>query len=421
MTDRPVVEFDHHAAAFHAARHAEWAGLRRCPVAFNPAFGGFWAVSGYQAVAEVCRDAATFSSKHARRAPDGIDYLGIAGVPRPGATPTLGIAEVEGSRHGALRRVLGPYFAPTAVVRLRPVMASLAAWLLDQRIETGSLDLVGDLTSPLPAIVTLDVVGLPRGSWRRYVELFHGATAFGPGTPEQEAAMALVPLVLDELREACRRRRAEPRDDLLTALVALRDEDGQELTDDEVAGVVWNLVGGGVDTTSSLSALALLHLDEHRGLRRRIVEQPELLLGATEEYLRFYPVSETLSRTVTRQTVLAGQRLGRGDHVLVSLLSANRDRATFPDPDEVDIERAPNPHLAFGVGPHRCLGMHLARAMFGVLVREVLTRIPDYEVDRAATSFFAPNPSLHGVVEMRATFTPAHRVQPSETPLGALG
>jgi cytochrome P450 len=127
-------------------------------------------------------------------------------------------------------------------------------------------------------------------------------------------------------------------------------------------------------------------------------------------------VNETLTRTVTRDVELAGQQLQRGDHLMLSWLSANRDETVFPQADEVVLDRAPNPHLAFGLGAHRCIGMHLARTLFQVLMSEVLTRIPDYRVDRAATKFYEGNPELNGVVRMPVTFTPGPKVGPAEQP-----
>lgn len=416
--ERHEVEVDHHSAAFHADRHAEWAALRTCPVTYNRALGGFWMVSGYDAVAEVFRDGDTYTSRHTDRPEDGIDYLGIAGVPRPTMTPTLGIAEVEGDVHHALRRVLNPFLAPTVVAGLEPRMREIATWLLDQRIESREIDLVEDLTSPVPAILTMELIGLPLGKWRSYVDVFHGATAYGPDSAERERAVAAIPAMLAELDDEARARRADPGTDMLSAIVTMRLDDGRALTDAEVVGVVWNLVGGGVDTTSSLTSLALHHLDEHRDLRRRLIDRPDLLPAATEEFLRYFSVSESLTRTVTRDVELCGQTLRRGDHVLISLLSANRDASRFERADEVVLERAPNPHLALGVGPHRCIGMHMARVMFRVLVDEVLTRIPDYEIDRDATLLYDRNPNLHGVVRLPARFTPGPVVLASgESPL----
>jgi cytochrome P450 len=416
MADRPTVDFNHHSTEFHQDRHARWAELRRCPVAYNPRYGGFWVVSGYDEVAEVSRDAETFSSRHAAEPDDGVDYLGIAGVPRPPAVPTAGIAEVEGPLHHALRRVLNAFLVPAAVARMEPLMEATTTWFLDQRIESGAIDLVLDLANPVPAILTMDLVGLPHDGWHHYAELFHGTVAHRPGSPAFDRAVANIPAMLAELRDEVGARRRAPGDDLLTRLVEMEVDGGRRLTDDELVSVLWNLVGGGLDTTTSLTSLTLHHLDQRPELRRRLIDEPGLLPTATDEFLRYLSVNETLTRTVTNDVELGGQRLRRGDHLMLSWLSANRDERAFERPDEVVLDRAINPHVAFGVGPHRCIGMHMARTMFEVLIRQVLTRLPDYRVDRAATQFYAGNPELNGIVRMPATFTPGPVAGPSERP-----
>lgn len=415
MAERVTVDFDHHDRAWHADRAERWRELRRCPVAFNERYGGFWVVSGYDEVAAVSRDGETFSSRHAPEPEDGIRYLGIAGIPRGKAIPTSGIAEVEGPTHTALRRVMNPFLVPNAVARMRPLMQAATTWFLDQRIERGAMDLVLDLANPVPAILTMALVGLPLDDWKAYADLFHGTIAHRPGDPEFDRAVANVPVMLTRLGEVAAERRAHPGDDVLSALVQA-DVDGRRLTDGEVQSVLWNLVGGGLDTTTSLTSLSLHHLDAHPELRAQLIDHPELIGAATEELLRFFSVNETLTRTITRDTELGGQQLRRGEHLMLSWLSANRDESVFDRADEVVLDRAANPHLAFGVGPHRCIGMHMARTMFQVLITEVLTRIPDYAVDREATRFYAGNPELNGVVTMPATFTPGPRTGPRERP-----
>jgi cytochrome P450 len=416
MEERAEVDFDHHDPAWHAARVEHWAGLRRCPVAWNPRHGGYWVVSGHEEVAAVSRDAATFSSRHAPEPVDGITYLGIAGIPRARTIPTQGIAEVEGPVHGAIRRILNAYLVPQAIEGMRPLMEAATTWFLDERIETGEIDLVLDLANPVPAILTMALVGLPLDGWRLYADLFHGTIAHRPGEPEFDRAVAGVPAMLAVLAEVAAERRARPGDDLFSALVTSEVEDGRRLTDGEVQGVLWNLIGGGLDTTTSLTALSLHHLDAHPDLRARLIADPALLEPATEELLRYFSVNETLTRTVTCDVELGGQQLHRGDHLMLSWLSANRDEAVFERADEVVVDRAVNPHLAFGVGPHRCIGMHMARTMFQVLAGAVLSRMPDYAVDHDAVRFYAGNPELNGVVTMPARFTPGPRVGPRERP-----
>ena len=131
----------------------------------------------------------------------------------------------------------------------------------------------------------------------------------------------------------------------------------------------------------------------------------DLLRPACEEYLRWTSINETLTRTCTKDTELAGQQIKRGDFVMMSWLGANFDQAVFDSPDTVDVDRSPNPHLAFGVGTHRCIGLHVARMLFLVMMREILTRIPDYVVAVEGTQFYQGNPALYGVVKMPVTFT----------------
>ncbi len=411
-----MVDFDHHSPSFHRQRHQVWADLRRrCPVAYNPRYGGFWVVSGYDEVARVARDAATFSSYYVAGGADGIDYVGITGIPRARGIPPAGIAEVEGPLHQALRRVLNAHLLPPAVGRLRPFMAAATTWFVDQVISRGSMDVVEDLTGPVAAATTLRLAGLPCSSWRRYAQMFHGTVAYRAGTPEHRAALAHVPAMVEELGAEAADRRRRPRADLISELAALAPE-GRPLSDHQLSAVLWNLVAGGLDTTTSLTAMALFHLSHHPADRQALASDPDLLTTATEEFLRVTSVNETLTRTVTRDVELGGQRLRRGDRVMVSWVSANHDEKRFPDAGRVVLDRSPNPHLAFGVGPHRCIGMHLARTLFSVMVGEVLRRMPDYRVDGTATRFYELNPELAGVVTMPATFTPGPVEGPPHPP-----
>jgi cytochrome P450 len=405
--DRPEVDFDQFSDEFAQNRHEEWAKMReRCPVAHNPHYGGFWVVSGYDEVVSVSRDGTTFSSKYEENSPDGIEYIGIMGVPRMAGVPSAKIAEAEGPTHTALRRLLNPFMLPGAVAEYRPFAEQCATWLLDQKIAEGKMDMVADFTNPVPAILTMKMVGLPCESWPYYGEVFHAINAYEPDSEGYNQALAKMGDMIGELLEVATARRTDPRQDILSKLVALELGDGRRLNDEELVGVLWNLIGGGLDTTTSMTTLSLYHLDAHHDLRQRLIDEPRLMPTATEEFLRFTSVNETLSRTVTQDVELGGQHLSRGDFLVLSWLSANFDEKVFERADEVVLDRMPNPHMAFGVGTHRCIGMHIARSLFEVMMHEVLTRIPDYVVDREATQFYKGNPELAGVVTMPVTFTP---------------
>ena len=402
---RAEVDFDHKSLSWLADRHAHNAELRqRCPVVWNTRYGGFWFVTGYDEVAAVARDSETFTTRFEDDGPDGLTYVGIVGVPRPEGLPAIGIGEAEGDRHAALRRAINPFMLPPAVARDLPFVERAATWFLDQKIGEGRMDMVLDFTNPVPGLWTMKLLGLPPTRWEHYAAYFHAVAAYGQEMSEYQAAVARTPEMIGELLDIIEERRKDPGDDLLSRLVALEVE-GKPLGPDDMIGVLWNLIGGGLDTTTSLTSLALVHLFEHPQLRQRIVDDLDLLRPACEEYLRWTSINETLTRTCTKDTELAGQQIKRGDFVMMSWLGANFDPAVFDNPETVDLDRSPNAHLAFGVGTHRCIGLHVARMLFLVMMREILTRIPDYVVERDSTQFYQGNPSLYGVVKMPVTFT----------------
>ncbi len=406
---RAETDFDLHSLDWLAERQRHNEELRRqSPVVWNRNYG-YWYVTGYEEVAQVARDSETFTPKYEENAADGLTYVGIMGVPRDEGLPPVGIAEAEARRHTALRRAINPFMLPAAVDRDRPFLEQAATWCLDQKIEDGHMDMVLDFTNPVPAIWTMQLMGLPLTKWHHWAEYFHSATAYGQQMPERQAAIARTPEMVEEMKEVLGERRRHPGDDLLSRLVTMEIE-GSQMTLDELVAVMWNLIGGGVDTTTSLTSLALVQLSEQPEQRDRLAKNPDLLAAACEEYLRWTSVNETLSRTCTRDTVLGGQQIRRGEFVVMSWLAADHDPAMFPEPDAVDVDRSPNPHLAFGVGAHRCIGLHVARVLFEVMMREVLTRIPDYVVDYDGTKYYQGNPKLYGVVTMPVTFAPGQPI-----------
>jgi cytochrome P450 len=401
-----VVDFDHHSDDFNRNELKANADLRRrCPVAWNENYGGFWFVTSYQAAATVARDGDTFAHKYEPDAADGVNYQGEMGVPRPEGQPPLGIGEVDGPYHQALRRALAPFFSPRAVERMRPFTELSANWFLDQRIADGRMDLVRDYASPVPAILTMKLMGLPYDNWQLYANLFHSVMAFPVDSDQYHSAIAEVPAMMDGLLKFASSRRADPRDDLTSLLVQV-EFDGVLLDDGQLLDILWNLIAGGVDTTTSQTALSLLHLATRPELRRQLIERPELYSTAVEEFLRYFSVNQQLSRTVTRDVVLGGQQLRRNDRLIVSWLGANHDEHEFEHPQRVLLDRTPNRHLAFGLGPHRCIGSHLARAIVGVMLKAVLERIPDYQVDLDGAHEYRGNPSMTGLGKLPCTFTP---------------
>ncbi len=202
VTDDVVVDFDHHSDAFNLNQQTINAELRqRCPVAWNENYDGFWFLSSYDAVSQSARDGDTFAHKYEPNAEDGVDYQGEMGVPRPEGQPALGIGEVDGPYHLALRHALAPFFSPGAVDKMKPFMEQQAHWFLDQKIKDGQMDLVLDYASPVPAILTMKLMGLPYDNWQLYANLFHSVMAVPQDSPEYADAIAKVPAMMQEVLE----------------------------------------------------------------------------------------------------------------------------------------------------------------------------------------------------------------------------
>jgi len=410
------IDLDPHAPEFLGRRLERYAELRAtCPVVWDTAHDGFWLVTGYDQVLAVARDNDTFMHQYRPGAPDGVDYEGIIGYPRHPDVPAQGVSEVDGPDHQDLRRALNPVFSPAAVEAGRPAMAAVATWFLDQVVESGAGDLVLDFASPVPAVLTLQMMGLPVDNWRYYAEFFHATAAHPQTSPEFMAVMEHAPAMTGELFAHAQHRRAHPAEDVTSLLVGLERASGP-LSDEQVTGVMWNLVAGGVDTTTSLVASALHHLGTHPADRQRLVDEPGLLPRAIDEFLRYCTPNESLTRTASRDVDLGGCPVRKGDRLWISWIAANRDPAVFDRPDEVVLDRDPNPHLAFGLGGHRCIGMHLARVEAEVMLGEILRRIPDYEIDPDGYAPYAPNVMMNGVLRMPVTFTPGPRTGPATRP-----
>jgi cytochrome P450 len=415
VAEECIFDIDQSSAEFR--RDPErWNEIRRkCPVAWNPRHGGFWMVTGYEGAAQVSRDSATFAHRYEPDSPDGIDYIGTFGIPRWPGRPPLGLQEEDGHRHTEARRALNPLFAPGPIEQERPAMRAVASWFLDQHIEAGEMDFVLDYANPVPAVITLRRMGLPVQNWELWSHTMHGVMAYPQGSPEQIEAAAGAKVLQQEMLETALLRREDPKDDPTTAIANLRI-DGELLDDYDLGRTMWTITVGGLNTTTGLTALAVQYLASHPQDRQRLIDHPELYPSATEEFLRFFTIARGGTRTVTNDVELDGQTLHRGDHLLVNRHSANLDETEFDHPDQIILDREENRHLAFGLGPHRCIGSSVARVMFQVVLHEVLQRIPDLAVDDSRVVAYDGSPNITGIMEMPVTFTPGPKVN-AESPI----
>jgi len=400
MTDNAMTlasAFDHNTTTYTATWRATYAALRQeCPMRRAEAYGGFYVVARNEDVRRVLLDSETFSSDH------GVEFDGIGIPPFPiRAIPV----ETDPPEHTGYRRLLSPWFTPAAAAGWELFARDVTTAALDAVIETGSMDLVLDLVSPVPAILIAKLFGLPTEDWRVYSQAAHPNHVAGSGGEKPQSSW---PAVLQRVMEVVRARRLDPRDDLVTA-IATAEIDGRRLPEEETLQVCFQVIAAGVDTTTSLASESLWWLSQHPEAREWLRADPGRIDGACEELLRYFSTTQAVARTVTRDVEVNGRSLHRGDRVLVSLASANLDDTGFDRANEVVLDRTPNRHVGFGLGPHRCVGMHLARVTFRVMVEELLERVPDFTVDPAKSQHYELIGMVNGWQSLSATFTPGAR------------
>jgi cytochrome P450 len=403
VTDRPTIDFDLFAAVTRAQSDESWRAPReRCPVAWTEHHGGYWVISGYEEVAAAFRDWEHFSS--ARTDPE-VSSIVLGDSRLPLLTPE----EIDPPDWYPRRRILSELLAPRAAERLRPRARHWTTHFIDAFIETGKCEFTHQLSVPVPGAVTLEWLGFPQSDWAMIAGAFHDVAAYSRGTPEHRRAQMEFGKVMTRIREEIEARELEPRDDAMTS-ISYHEIDGERIPREVAESIVFMTVGGGVDTTTALIGAALLHLAQFPDDRRRLLDEPDLLVTATEEFLRYYPPARTHARTVSEDIEFAGCAMHKGDRVLLSEVSSGRDETAFPGAEQFVIDRNPNRHLSFGVGIHRCVGSHLARVEFAEVLTAVLTRLPDFEIDEDAVVEYPNWASIGGWAKLPATFTPGPRL-----------
>jgi cytochrome P450 len=290
--------------------------------------------------------------------------------------------------HTRLRNLVSQAFTPRRIEQLRGRVEAVCERLLDGAKPDTPFDVVANYALPIPLTVISDMLGIPEEDRRRFHVLTRGSLPIGAPTRMLDVPLALpyVLLLMRYFRKLFARRREEPGDDLISALVAA-EEAGDRLSEDELMGTAILLLFAGYDTTVNLIGSGALALLEHPDQRAAFVGDPELVEPAIEELLRFTsPVEMTPPRVAREDIVMGGVAIRRGDLVSAVLGSANRDESQFKDPDTLDLARDPNRHLALGQGIHFCLGAPLARMEGQIALTTLFRRFPRMRLARPAAS-----------------------------------
>jgi len=390
------------ASFAHGHPHAQYDWLRaNDPVHFQeePNGPGYWAITRYQDVYDVDRGFQAFSSEPTIMIQDPLEQQDFGGYKM--------MLMMDPPQHTAFRKLIRQEFTVPVSADRTPRMKELARQIVNEVIEKGECDFVSQVAGEMPSYVIAELMGIPLDDGRELYKLTEAIHTTAGGSPS-EAGMTAVFKMFEYGRKVIEEKRARPKNDLATKLLEA-EVDGKKLDDIEFLLFFLLLIDAGGDTTRNLlSAGMLALLDNPQQFDWLTADLPGRLASAREELLRWCSPVIYMRRRVTRDVELAGKKLRAGDKAVMYFGSANRDAAKFSGADKLDLSRKPNEHIAFGTGPHGCLGQHIARIEIDAMLEEVLTRMKDFRL--AAPPKWLPSNFISGPQVMPIKFTPARRL-----------
>jgi cytochrome P450 len=389
-----MLEFDPYSYDVHEDPYPLYERLRdEAPAYWNERLR-FWALSRHADVLAAFKDPVRFSS------------AGGVSLERSSQSDPSSVAffiAMDPPRHDKYRNLVSKAFTPRRIAELEPRIRTLTDAYIDRFVDAHRCDFIGDFSARLPMDVVSEMLGVPpddRDTLRAWADLVLHRE---PGVSEvPPSGLAASGNLLQYFARLVAERRAEPGDDLTSALLAA-ELDGERLTDREVMAFLFLMIIAGNETTTKLLGNAVYWLWRNPDQRALVRAQPDLVPRWVEETLRYDNSTQALARTLTTDVALHGKTMRAGDKVLLLVGAANRDERAFPDPDRYDLLRDHAESLSFGKGTHFCLGASLARLEGRVALDAVQRRFPDFELD-AGRLVRVHNPNVRGYASMPITF-----------------
>jgi len=403
---RPTCEFDVLDRRFYLDPHPAYAWMRAHRPIFWDEARELWVLTRHADVGYVSTHPELFCSGR-----------GI----RPTQSADLSLVGLDGERHLRQRRLVNKGFSPRMIRAMEARVRQVVTEVLDAMAPRGSCDFVADVAVPVPLVVIAELMGLPvedralLGKWSD--RMMGGEGRSDPDDPVLADAAAAFGEYVAYLAELIAHRRQALRDgsdvpDDIISIVVAAEEEGvlethDELTQDELTMFLVVLLVAGNETTRNAIAGGMLALSRSPDEWRRLRRDPALFRTMADEICRYVSPVISFARTTTQPVVLHGEELDADEKVLMLYQSANRDEDVFDDPDTLRLDRSPNPHLAFGIGPHVCLGANLARLEIRVLFEELTRRFPDMSVSSPEAPRYSHHALVHSLEELPVEYTPA--------------
>ncbi|HTI13565.1 MAG TPA: cytochrome P450 [Dictyobacter sp.] len=374
------------------------------PVIYNEQ-AKFWEAFGYDDVRRIVFEHEIFSSEARKFSehPDDGEFESILSLDPP--------------RHRQLRSIVTQAFTPRTIAQLAPRIAEIAYELLENVVYQGHMDVIQDLSYPLPVTVIAELLGVPAADRDKFkvwsdnlvtgeYEDFIGEDQEERMKRARERFRTTTEEIFDYFRVVIVQRREQPCNDLISSLIAAQ-VDGEFLTESELLNFCTLLLVAGNITTTNLIGNAILCFDEHPEVMEQLRQDPALMPQAVEEVLRYRSPVSVIGRIAAQDLQLHDQEIKRGQFILGWVASANHDPAQFPHPEQFDIRRNPNRHVSFGHGIHFCLGAPLARLEAKIVLNCMLERLQTVRRDRDQEIVPVQSTFIYGAKRLPISFTRA--------------
>jgi cytochrome P450 family 142 subfamily A polypeptide 1 len=367
-----------------------YAYLRAHRPVYWDATNELWGVSRHRDIVAIEKDPTTWCN---------------SGGYRPNIPADPSMIGVDDPLHATRRRLVARRFTPRAVTEHETLVRSIVSHLVDDVVDRGKAEVVGELAAPLPAKMIGHLLGFPDDWWPKLV---HWSTSTillggGPRYATDEGILSAAEFGESALALA-RERRGCPLDDLMSVWTGA-EVDGRPLGDDDLASDALLLLDGGAETTRTVIANGVDSFIRHPDQRAVLQAEPGRMAVAVEELIRWTTPVLNMCRVATRDTEIAGTPVRQGQQVVLMYGSANRDESVFEDPQRFDVTRDPNPHIAFGFGAHFCLGAALARLELRIMFEELVDRLDDWAWSDDLGARRTPNAFVRGIESLPVTFT----------------
>lgn len=382
----PVYHYDNTAGGPVLSHHQRWDEIAATHSGFRSDVArGYWVVTDGAAVQAALQDWRTFSSRSVTALDPDPRFLWIPEM----LDPPL---------HTRWRRLLGREFSPNAVAAREPAIRRVAVDTIDRLAGTGGADVLDEFARRFPTVIFLRLMGLPEQDLDMFLGWVHDLLHLSyVEDPDRGRQLAAINAVSAYFQEQIALRRETPRDDLLSRAMTW-EIDGEPIGDRDLHAFCVLMFQAGLDTVPISVGWALYHFATHPEQRAAIIADPSLVATAVEEILRVYSFVIP-ARKATKDVEIGGCPVKSGEMVMLPLVVSNRDPERYSDPLEVDLRRKTSNHIAFGSGPHRCLGSHLARLELTVAIEEWHRRIPDYRI--AAGQDLEQTGNMYGIKSLR--------------------